>query len=559
MKRNSLSRLPHFPANVRRLAALALFLAFLCALPAAAEPGAVPLTLGEETTAAVPAGETGAGFSFTPAQSGTYTFTSLGNGDTYATLLGPDGAVITSDDDSGDGQNFLITCELTAGESYCFRAKFFDGSAGTMRVLLDLFDFTWTLENGVLTITGTSPMPDYLEAEAPWFAQSDDIVSVVVGDGIPSIGTNAFFYCTQMTSAVIADSVRQIGAGAFLGCGSLSSVTMPEDVHFTWWNVLEECTSLADADGFVIIGQTLYGYTGYDQDITVPAGVRKIGDYAFYQHTALESAVLPEGLTDIGDFAFAMCDGLIDITIPSTVTSVSPSAFIGCSLQEEEGFIILQNVLYRYTGDETDVVIPDGVTAIGMNAFSDCDTVVRVTFPESLTRIAASAFRDCRALTAVTGPAGVQETEHYYYDAAGLREFTLPGTITEIGRNAFAGTSMGRLLEPDFVIPDSEADRLIIEDEAFARTGAVYAVIPSCVERINSRTFAGCTRLRYIYFSNSDCEIAGDAFEDCAAGLVIIARQESGASSRVSRYAADNGYLFVADENVIARSAPQER
>lgn len=61
-------------------------------------------------------------------------------------------------------------------------------------------------------------------------------------------------------------------------------------------------------------------------------------------------------------------------------------------------FVINDGVLKKYTGNDVDVVIPDGVTSIGDNAFSHCSSLENIEIPNSVTSIGNSAFGDCLGL-----------------------------------------------------------------------------------------------------------------------------------------------------------------
>ena len=63
---------------------------------------------------------------------------------------------------------------------------------------------------------------------------------------------------------------------------------------------------------------------------------------------------------------------------------------------EENGFVIEYGVLVEYTGDAEEVVIPEGVTSIGDDAFADCSSLRSVTIPDSVTYIGAGAFSFCK-------------------------------------------------------------------------------------------------------------------------------------------------------------------
>ena len=148
-------------------------------------------------------------------------------------------------------------------------------------------NLTWILDDeGVLTISGTGAMASWNWKGSPWYANKDKIESVVIEDGVTSIGANAFDGCSGLTSITIPSSVTSIGAYAFSGC----SVT----------------------------------------SITIPSSVTSIGAYAFYG-CSVTSITIPSSVTSIGEYTFYGCSGLTSITIPNSVTSIGTSAFSGCS------------------------------------------------------------------------------------------------------------------------------------------------------------------------------------------------------------------------------------
>lgn len=95
---------------------------------------------------------------------------------------------------------------------------------------------TWTLDDaGTLTISGSGAMADYVHdtddnSHAPWYNSSDNIKSVIIQNGVTSIGNYAFEICFPLASITIPDSVTSIGDGAFYLCSSLKSITIPNSV-----------------------------------------------------------------------------------------------------------------------------------------------------------------------------------------------------------------------------------------------------------------------------------------------------------------------------------------
>ena len=85
----------------------------------------------------------------------------------------------------------------------------------------------WHLnDNGVLTITGKGEMYDY--SYTPW--TYDDLTRVIIGNGVTTIGKNAFGGLSSLTYVTIPNSVTTIRESAFHDCNSLTYVTIPNSV-----------------------------------------------------------------------------------------------------------------------------------------------------------------------------------------------------------------------------------------------------------------------------------------------------------------------------------------
>lgn len=84
---------------------------------------------------------------------------------------------------------------------------------------------TWSLSSdGTFTISGTGDMVNYGYNEAPWYNIRSQIKTVIIEDGVTSIGNSAFQYCSSLTSVAIPNSVTSIGSNAFYYCESLADV-----------------------------------------------------------------------------------------------------------------------------------------------------------------------------------------------------------------------------------------------------------------------------------------------------------------------------------------------
>ena len=311
---------------------------------------------------------------------------------------------------------------------------------------------TWKLtSDDTLTISGTGDMADFEWDGTPWCSVSSQVKSVVIKDGVTSIGDCAFGGCISLTSVSIPDGVISIGFAAFESCSLLTGVTIPNSVTGIGDYAFGYCSSLISVTipgSVTSIGEAAFagGSTSvnvsrenknycsvdgglYDKQKTtifhpgkiqngafrVPDGVTRIGDSAFFDCTSLTSVIIPKSVTSIGSLAFLGCIRLTNVTIPDGVTSIGDAAFAGSSTsinvsRENKNYCSVDGGLYNK--QKTTILhpgkiqngtfrIPDGLTSIGDYAFDGYRSLTNVTIPDSVTNICYGAFLDCIKLTDV--------------------------------------------------------------------------------------------------------------------------------------------------------------
>lgn len=171
---------------------------------------------------------------------------------------------------------------------------------------------TWSLDlsSGVLTITGTGAMTDYDLYSLRWNGLEAVIKSVVIHDGVTSIGAYAFYNCANLRSVSIPRSVDRIGEAAFEICDNLTEADLPAGLTRIAPFTFSGCFSL--------------------KRVELPDGLTVIDNSAFTDCTGLEQIQIPEGTAVIGGSAFRNCMSLSEAAIPASVVSIGAGAFYGC-------------------------------------------------------------------------------------------------------------------------------------------------------------------------------------------------------------------------------------
>ena len=391
----------------------------------------------------------------------------------------------------------------------------------------DNVTYSLDTETGVLTISGTGDMADY-STYSP-FDDNNSVESVIIENGVTSIGGGVFEYCTSLISVTIPNSVTSIGDSAFFGCTSLTSVTIPNSVTSIGDSAFYNCTSLTS--------------------VTIPNTVTSIGDSAFYNCTSLTGVTIPDSVTSIGRSAFSTCKSLMSVTIPNSVTSIGRSAFSNCTSLKSvtipnsvtsigdyafyvcyftsENFVNNSNVELDYSSKPTivdtdaggfcikdnelvnmrptyaigEVTIPNSVTSIDDDAFDSCINLKSVTIPDSVTNIGNKAFYNCKSLTSIE----VSDNNGNYSSVDGI--------LFNKDKSELITYPAGKA-DSEYAIQNSVAS---IGDSAFENCTCLTSVtIPDSVTSIGDGAFAFCTSLASVTIPDSVTSIGSSAFYNTA-------------------------------------------
>ena len=406
-------------------------------------------------------------------------------------------------------------------------------------------NLTWTLdEDGTLTISGEGEMESYSSVNkngwittAPWQNRAS---TLIIQEGVTSIGGCAFYNCGALKSVTIPDSVISIGKSAFEYCNSIEKVHI-SDVA-AWCGIVFENY----ASNPLRYANNLYVNDVLVTNLTIPNGVTSIGSYAFKGCTGLTSVTIPNSVASIGSDAFYGCTGLASVTIPDSVTSIEDGVFYGCtglaSVTIPDSVTSIGGSAFSSCTGLTSVTIPDSVTSIGQYAFSGCTGLteilynakaaadlkpyssnvfsnagissggLRVIIGDGVKKIPGCLFSGCTGLTSVTISNSVTSIGDYAFDnCPGLTSVEIPNSVTSIGEYAFyACTGLKSVTIGNSVTSIGEC--------AFYNcTGLTSVTIPDSVTSIVGRAFSGCTDLTSVTIGTGVVSIGEEAFGNCEA------------------------------------------
>ena len=371
--------------------------------------------------------------------------------------------------------------------------------------------WTYNTTTFTLTISGTGDMKDYGMSNRPWESYEDKIKTVIISDGVTSIGKYAFYSLGSVTSISIPESVTKLGERVFNACKLLTTVTLPQGITTIPTSTFTNCSSLTS--------------------ITIPENVTSIGLSAFEGCSSLTSITIPDGVTSIGDKAFASCKKLESITIPANVTTISSSAFDSCTSlanitvdvdnpnfsSDESGVLFNKNKseLIKYPMGSTAIsyTIPGSVTTIASAAFAGSIALESVAIPDNVTKISKSMFENCVNLATVTIPESVITIEANAFNGTALynNAENWENKILYIGDCLIVADTS---ISGDVQIKDGT--KIIAEEAFFGCSGVTSVTIPSSVTTINNKAFYACHGLTSIVIPNDVTTIGAETFAYCS-------------------------------------------
>jgi hypothetical protein len=325
------------------------------------------------------------------------------------------------------------------------------------------------------------------------------ISSIIVPEGIVSIGKNCFDGCYYLQSIKLPNSLISIGEGALRGFLEPITITIPKNVEAIGYGAfLTSGTSgiqavyvdddnkyFSDDEGvlfdkaqtrliyyprlkvgtnYVIpasvlhIEKSAFFYNHIIKNVSLPDGIQSIESKAFLWCKVMEEINLPSSLIEIGEFAFNSCESLREISINKNIKIIGNSAFSSCQKLTQinvdplnANYSSLSGVLFNKTGNEliqypigvnsSTYTVPTGITKLKSYSFQDAK-LEKVILPNTLIKIEDAVFRDMDSLKTITIPKSV---DTIVYNAFYLTKSLIQATFEGDAPKSFSNSSFSQV------------------------------------------------------------------------------------------------------------------
>lgn len=449
--------------------------------------------------------------------------------------ISPNDKVLTQDSGDTDSDPVIVSAKVTGVPIY---AGIYTATITFNAEIKEVIQTDYTveeIENDPHLFAIGSTKPEYVVAHF-----NDDYSSAVITkNGDDSNGrmksfkarTSPFSLNNETLSTVIVkEGVTSIGKSAFYECSNLSKVQLPDGLQIIYSNAFYSCKSL--------------------ENIYLSDDITKIEEYAFYNCESLTSVKLPSNLKRIEAGTFSNCAKLNTVEMGNQITVIGAHAFSSCAFKNITLPSSLQSIgvwAFRYCEFLESIDIPETVTSIGSSCFADCKKLQSINLPSRLTEIAAATFENCSSLETIDIPSGVTTIGSWgFFGCRSIKNMNLPESLQSVENWAFSSMSSVER----FNISENNDYFCTVDGVLFSKDmsklyyfplgkNTTEYVIPESVTTLGTSSFGKCKYLKDIYVHENVTNIEQKMFGDMNRPIV-----HTPSGSVMEQYCIENGYKY---------------
>lgn len=352
---------------------------------------------------------------------------------------------------------------------------------------------------------------------------SDCLESVVVSEGIETIGSYAFSRSSMLESISLPDSLLSIEDHAF-AFTPLNSIVIPDGIT-TLKYAFEDCNMLKNVHLPNTLLELVCTFVNCSamETINLPDSLKEIGTQTFFGCSSLKNLNIPDSVTVLGDGVFSGCDSLESLYIGSQLSEIGTRALSNAgnlrsiTVSAENPFFFMdQNSLL--SKDRTrlvrvfpslatgEFVVQESITQIDPSAFSGCSGLTSIRFLNHMEVITTGMFQNCENVEEIVLPDGLLKIENSVFNLCSrLSSLYIPKTCTSILKQYFSNIPVVHCyygsyaadwatrqfyeveyLNPSFLLPSSLTE---IEEGAFEGIEDALIDLPVSLQTVDSSAF----------------------------------------------------------------------
>ena len=329
------------------------------------------------------------------------------------------------------------------------------------RIEQDAFRNNSTLETVIMqekvNSDGTIEGVEYIGAYA--FLECPNLTTVQMANSVTEVGTQTFYYCTNLQSINISTELKVISSYMFCGCKSLTNIEIPEGITSIGYVAFASCTNLETIklpstletiDGTAFNNCTKLAnieIAEENRNFSFESGIL-LGSNGTEMLIILESAIknntitIPDTVTSLKSGQIIGFTQITTVNIPASVTSIHAGFFQNNNItnvtinSSNLKYEVIDNAIYtkasqgdieivRYFGNENTVTVKEGTKIIKAFCFINKTTLSQINLPSSLEGIESQAFQSCNNLKSLTLGANINSFNNMSIFGSAIEEIEI--------------------------------------------------------------------------------------------------------------------------------------
>lgn len=395
--------------------------------------------------------------------------------------------------------------------------------------------------------SGTYEIPEGVTEIPLNLFRESKVTEVVIPTSVAIIRESAFRDCAFLENVVFIEGgtdTLTVEQGAFNNCTALVEITLParlselemdeETRTITLFNGCDNLQYINVEKGSAFYSSVQGVLTNVSKDVllycpaartgsyTIPAGIVKVGERAFYNCKKISEIIIPGYVEEIADYAFYGCDKAATIIFKNDAIEGMELIVGDYAFAEMTN---LKEVVFEGKDEETGAY-GSVVTSIGAYAFANATGLREFNVPVSLTYIGDNAFDSATALKTVTfaeGGADLTFGNYVFNDCTGLERVELPSTVVKLNLGVFDGC----VNISEVIVDENNEYYKDVEGVVFSKDGSellffpkgrmtenLEYIVPTGVKVISDGAFRGVRYIERVVISNTVTHIGKDAFSN---------------------------------------------